>query len=70
MEEDFAPLQLCSKTNKIFEFLAESAELDFSQYIKPLQEICIVRLLKQVGYLSSVLHFLYCFFFVSDACMG
>ena len=54
LEEDFAPLQLCSKTNKIFEFLNENPELELSRYTKPLQNICFVRLLKQVRCTISI----------------
>ena len=48
LEKDFNPLQLCSKVNTIFEFLQENEELELSQYIKPLQGVAIIRLLKQV----------------------
>lgn len=48
LEKDFCPLQLCTRVNAFFEFLLENEELELSQYIKPLQEVAIVRLLKQV----------------------
>ena len=48
LERDFSPLQLCARVNTFFEFLQENEELELSQYIKPLQEVAIVRLLKQV----------------------
>ena len=48
LEKDFSPLQLCSRVNAFFEFLQENEELELSQYIKPLQYVAIVRLLKQV----------------------
>ena len=49
LEKEFSPLKLCSRVNTIFEFLQENEDLDLAQYIKPLQEVAIVRLLKQVS---------------------
>lgn len=67
LEKDFSPLQLCAQVNTIFEFLQENVELELSQYIKPLQEVAIVRLLKQVsnvlaakGFVSAVLYIMVC----------
>ena len=48
LEEDFAPLQLCCKVNKVFEFLNENSENELNIYCKPLEDIAIMRLLKQV----------------------
>ena len=59
LEKDFCPLQLCTRVNAFFEFLLENEELELSQYIKPLQEVAIVRLLKQV--LSGFLNKAACF---------
>lgn len=49
LERDFSPLRLCVRVNTIFEFLQNNEELELSQYVKPLQEVSIVRLLKQVS---------------------
>ncbi|XP_078358114.1 eukaryotic translation initiation factor 3 subunit A-like isoform X2 [Oculina patagonica] len=57
LERDFSPLQLCSRVNTIFEFLQENEELELSQYIKPLQEVAIVRLLKQVSQVYQTVEF-------------
>lgn len=54
IEKDFNPLQLCIRVNAFFGFLLENEELELSQYIKPLQEVSIVRLLKQVQ--CTILH--------------
>ncbi|KAJ7328582.1 Eukaryotic translation initiation factor 3 subunit A [Desmophyllum pertusum] len=53
LEKDFSPLRLCSRVNSFFEFLQENEELELSQYVKPLQEVAIVRLLKQCRLLQS-----------------
>ena len=49
LERDFCPLKLCAQVNTFFEFLQMNEDLDLSQYVKPLQEVSIVRLLKQVS---------------------
>lgn len=49
LEKEFSPLKLCARVNTIFEFLQENEDLELAQYIKPLQEVAIVRLLKQVS---------------------
>ena len=49
LEREFAPLRLCIEVNTILEFLQKNEELELSQYIKPVQEMSIVRLLKQVS---------------------
>ena len=46
LENEFSPLKLCARVNTIFEFLQENEDLELAQYIKPLQEVAIVRLLK------------------------
>ena len=48
LEEDFAPLKLCEKVNKVFEFLKENPENELVAYCKPVEDIAIMRLLKQV----------------------
>lgn len=60
IEKDFNPLQLCIRVNAFFGFLLENEELELSQYIKPLQEVSIVRLLKQVQ--CTILHLWGCLF--------
>ena len=49
LEKDFSPLKLCAQVNTIFEFLQENEDLELAQYIKPLQNVAIIRLLKQVS---------------------
>jgi len=46
LEVDFDPLHLCSKVLPILEGL-ESKEV-LGQYVEPLKEISLVRLIKQV----------------------
>jgi translation initiation factor 3 subunit A len=46
LEEQFAPLQLCQKIKPVFDFLEKSEHL--SQYVKPLQYVVVMRVLKQV----------------------
>eukprot|EP00730_Choanoeca_flexa_P001158 TRINITY_DN10507_c0_g2_i1.p1 TRINITY_DN10507_c0_g2~~TRINITY_DN10507_c0_g2_i1.p1 ORF type:complete len:1047 (+),score=377.33 TRINITY_DN10507_c0_g2_i1:41-3181(+) len=53
LEEEFHPLQLCQKTQPIFEFLAGDAK--FEQYVKPLQYVVVMRLLKQLSQLYTTL---------------
>lgn len=68
LERDFNPLQLCSKVNTIFEFLQENEELELSQYIKPLQGVAIVRLLKQVPSVLTIVKL--CFEYLKWALMS
>lgn len=46
LEVDFDPLHLCSKVTPIFESLDSQNTL--KQYVEPLKEITLVRLIKQV----------------------
>ena len=52
LERDFSPLKLCARVNVFFEFLLNNEELELSDYVKPLQEVSIARLLKQVSHLA------------------
>ena len=47
LEEQFHPLAMCKKMTPIFEFL--SAQKKLAHYVKPLQRIVMVRLLKQLS---------------------
>ncbi|XP_073238688.1 eukaryotic translation initiation factor 3 subunit A-like isoform X4 [Porites lutea] len=57
LEKEFSPLKLCARVNTIFEFLQENEDLELAQYIKPLQEVAIVRLLKQVSQVYQTVEF-------------
>lgn len=46
LEVDFDPLHLCSKVTPILESLDSQESL--KQYVEPLREITLVRLIKQV----------------------
>lgn len=47
IEEQFQPLQLSNKVKPIFEFL--SSQDKYKQYVKPLQHIVMLRLLRQLS---------------------
>ena len=47
LEEEFNPLLLCQRVMPILEGLGDQEAL--SQYVEPLKEITLVRLIKQVG---------------------
>lgn len=53
LERDFSPLKLCARVHVFFEFLLNNEELELSDYVKPLQEVSIARLLKQVSHLTQ-----------------
>ena len=46
LEEEFNPLQLCEQVDKTFAVLREHGE--YSQYVESLEDVAIVRLIKQV----------------------
>ena len=46
LEEEFHPLQLCQKLSPIFEWLKTQDKL--AQYVAPLRQITLMRLMKQV----------------------
>lgn len=57
LERDFSPLKLCARVNVFFEFLVNNEELELSDYVKPLQEVSIARLLKQVSQVYQTMQF-------------
>lgn len=57
LERDFSPLKLCARVNVFFEFLLNNDELELSDYVKPLQEVSIARLLKQVSQVYQTMQF-------------
>ena len=46
LEEDFDPLRLCKDVESVTKILSENEELN--TYVKPLQDIAVVKLLNQV----------------------
>ena len=46
LEEDFDPLKLCKDVESVTKILSENEELN--TYVKPLQDIAVVKLLNQV----------------------
>ena len=53
LEGHFSPVQLCCRVSRVLDFLQENEELELHQYVKPLQNVAIVRLLKQVKFLQG-----------------
>ncbi|XP_040583278.1 eukaryotic translation initiation factor 3 subunit A [Lepeophtheirus salmonis] len=50
LEVDFNPLKLCFRVQSFVEYVEQSEELSFlEQYIPPLKDITLVRLLKQIS---------------------
>ena len=46
LEEEFNPLQLCHHVNSLFDALREKEE--YAVYVKPLEDVVVMRLIKQV----------------------
>nr|A7SK48.2 RecName: Full=Eukaryotic translation initiation factor 3 subunit A; Short=eIF3a; AltName: Full=Eukaryotic translation initiation factor 3 subunit 10 [Nematostella vectensis] len=57
LEKDFRPLDLCAKVNEVCQYLESCDDADLCQYIKPIQNIAVTRLLKQVSQVFQTIEF-------------
>lgn len=50
LEVDFNPLELCTRVSSLTQELLSSNDNDlFQQYLEPLQDVALVRLIKQIS---------------------
>ena len=54
LEEDFHPLKLCKDVESVTNILNENEELN--TYVKPLQDLAVVKLLNQVNKILNGIH--------------
>ena len=55
LETEFNPLALCSEVNKIVQEVMSVEENEYlQQYVPPLQDVALVRLIKQISQVSNV----------------
>lgn len=57
LEVDFHPLLLCTRVNSVIESLQSEENLALQQYIQPLQDVTLVRLVRQIAQVYQTVEF-------------